>query len=188
MKKCSLLALIALSLNVVTANAVTVAKSTNPQLDKYLGKWYEIARLPDRHEKSCNPPIVSEYRINSLNNQQLVINNKCKNKNGHAQLKTTVADFSNDYEILRLKVYFWPDFLKWLPFAYDSNRLYPLDNQQVVIVGSENHQHLWILARRENINMDVLEDAINRAQKNGYVTHKLIFNYRLSYYSRNPKN
>lgn len=179
MKKCSLLALIAFSLNIVTATAATTVKNTDPRLDKYLGKWYEIARLPDSHEKSCNPPIISEYRINSFNNQQLVINNKCKNKNGHAQLKTTVADFSNDYNTLRLKVYFWPDFLKWLPFAYESNQLYPLGNEQVVLVGSENHTHLWILTRHENINMDVLEEAIKLAQKNGFATKELIFNYPL---------
>ena len=52
------------------------------------------------------------------------------------------------------------------------------DYDTVSVVGSPNHEYLWVLSRTKSLNYDVLAKAILIAQDQGFDTSKLIFNYQ----------
>ena len=50
------------------------------ELDKYLGKWYEIARKPFLFQKKCYSNVSAKYSLND--NANINVNNSCYSKDG----------------------------------------------------------------------------------------------------------
>jgi len=129
-------------------------------LNKYLGKWNEIASFPARFQEECSQ-VQAEYidkgNYISVKNS-CVINGKKKEIKGKA-FKT---DESN-----RLKVqFFWP-------FRSDYIIEHVDKEYQVAIVGSGNKNYLWILARNKSIDKELFEKLIKIARKKGYDVSRL---------------
>ncbi|HET6669476.1 MAG TPA: lipocalin family protein, partial [Pyrinomonadaceae bacterium] len=57
---------------------LTVVPSVD--LGKYVGKWYEIARLPNRFEKQCVSTVTATYTLRS--DGQIGVLNECKTASG----------------------------------------------------------------------------------------------------------
>lgn len=157
------------------ANAVTPITDFNS--NQYLGTWYEIARLPNRFENKCTVPITANYLINPDNQNQLIVVNQCNTKDNNPDIATGVASFVEFANIGKLKVTFLPKWLRWLPFGYGDYWVLYTDYDTVAVIGSPDHEYLWILARMEDLKRDVLEKALLVAKNQGFYTDKLIFNY-----------
>ena len=177
MKKLTLLITLAGILCLKTAFATEPAVAvTNFQPDRYLGLWYEIAKLPNWFERKCVAPISATYTKSPKNPNQLIVSNSCATVEHKLNTTTGIASFVESSNIAKLKVTFLPKILRWLPIGYGDYWVLSVDYNKVAIVGSPDHKYLWILARGRKLTQVEVEAATQIAQQQGFDTTKLMVN------------
>ena len=134
---------------------------------KYLGKWYEIARLDFKFERDLNNT-TAEYDLNDdgtirVNNQGYnYVKDEWKQAIGKAK-------FVGEENVAMLKVSFFGPF-------YSGYNVIALDEDyQYALVAGKNLKYLWILARGTTISDDVRERYLQIARETGYDTSALIW-------------
>lgn len=84
------------------------------ELNRYLGTWYEIARLPMKHQPEDSTDISAVYSLNE--NGTVRVQNRCLDKDkalDEAIAEATIVDGPNG----KLEVSFLPEGLRWIPFT-----------------------------------------------------------------------
>lgn len=140
---------------------------TNFELDKYLGLWYEIARIDFRFEKNMNNT-SAQY---SLNNKGLVnvLNSGYNYKKEEWSSASGKAKFRNQENVAALKVsFFGPFYSGYNVIALDSEYKYAL-------VAGKDLDLLWILSREKSIPENIKQEYLKIAQEVGYDTSRLIW-------------
>lgn len=134
--------------------------------EKYLGKWYEIARLDTWFERNLNNT-TAHYSLNPDGTIKVV--NKGYNYVTHRHKQATgVAKFVGPRDIGALKVSFFGPF-------YSDYTIIALDKKyQYSLVAGENLDYLWILSREPSMPDTVLNQYLELAQELGYDLDKLI--------------
>jgi apolipoprotein D and lipocalin family protein len=135
--------------------------------EKYLGKWYEIARLDFVFEKNLNNT-TAEYSLNKDGSIKVVNRgyNFIKSKNVESVGK---AKFVNDSNEGKLKVsFFGPFYSGYNILAIDS------DYKYVLVVG-ENLKYMWLLSRDTTMPEIIKENYLKMAKDLGYDTSALIW-------------
>jgi apolipoprotein D and lipocalin family protein len=141
-------------------------------LNRYAGKWYEIARYPNRFEKECARDITATYTVKSdgkisVVNQCTTANNKVKRAEGEARV--------NSAEGSKLKVRFAPSFLSFIPFVWADYWVLDLaPDYSHAIVGEPGRDYLWILSRSPRMEDSLYRELENRIRGLGYDPSKLI--------------
>ena len=136
-------------------------------LNRYAGKWYELARLPNRFERNCSSDITANYALRP--DGKIDVRNACKQANGKVkESKGTAKVADKEGPNSKLKVtFFWP-------FAGDYWIL-DLDPQyQWALVGVPTRKYLWILSRSANLDAKTYEQIVAKAQSLGFDTSQLI--------------
>ncbi|MBF0120976.1 MAG: lipocalin family protein [Desulfobacterales bacterium] len=141
---------------------------SNFNLEKYLGKWYEIARLDHSFEKGLTR-VTAYYSL--LNNGGVkVINRGYSAKENSWKEAEGKAFFVKEPEQGYLKVsFFGPFYGSYIIFELDHN------NYQYALVCGPDKSYLWILARETSIKTDIKNTLIKKAAELGFETNKLIF-------------
>lgn len=133
--------------------------------DKYLGTWYEVARLPNFFQKQCIGNISAQY---TLSNGGIEVLNKCSKKDGITDAALGFATLENSIGS-QLKVSFLPKYLRWIPFTKGDYWVVRIDPEyQVSLVGDPDLKYLWILAREPQIDPMIIQDYLNTAKSFGY--------------------
>ncbi len=134
---------------------------------KYLGKWYEIARLDFKYEKDLDNT-TAEYSLNE--NGTIRVNNQGYNtKKGKWNQAIGKAKFVGDENIAMLKVSFFG------PFYSGYNVIAIDDEYKYVLIAGESLKYLWILSRDTTIPVEIKDKYLKIAQKVGYNTDNLIW-------------
>lgn len=141
-------------------NTTTV---TNLDLQKFMGRWYEIARLDNRFERGMTD-VVAEYTL--LDDGTIRIVNSGMRDGKYHQ---TVGRGKVSSEVGRLRVSFF------MFFYSDYNILEMAQDGQWVLVGGNSPKYLWILSREKQLPADVINHIIGLARGRGYDTNALIF-------------
>lgn len=135
---------------------------------RYVGKWYEIARLDNRFEDGLDQ-ITAEYSFN--NDGGLDVTNSGHNiESGKRKYAHGKAYFKETPDIGSLKVSFFGPF-------YGGYHIIELDKEAYgysMIAGSDR-DFLWILAREPKLDDAVLQRLIGKAKQLGFKTEALIF-------------
>lgn len=135
--------------------------------EKYLGKWYEIARLDFKYEKDLNNT-TAEYSIKDDGNIK-VFNRGYNIKTNEWEEATGKAKFVGDEHVAMLKVsFFGPFYSGYNVIAIDPDYKYAL-------VAGESLKYMWILSRQKTIPNDIKENYIQLAKKVGYNTSELVW-------------
>jgi apolipoprotein D and lipocalin family protein len=169
-QQCALLAFaVSLSLGVVQAKTPSTVQHID--LQRYAGTWYEIARLPMFFQRNCARDVTATYSLNA--DGTVKVDNRCIKANGdtmQADGQASVVDASNS----KLEVTFLPEFLRWLPFGQGDYWILKIDPQyQTVLVGSPDHEYLWILSRRPQLDQQTYLDYVEAARQQGYDINQL---------------
>lgn len=168
----ALAAVAALTLSPATAEAsyrdksVPLSVVTNLDLDRYLGKWYEIARFPNRFERGCQG-VTAEYSMRP--DGQIRVLNTCRegSPTGPARTADGVARVEGPG---KLSVTFVP----WLPFARGDYWVLHLEpDYSLAVVGEPSGKWGWILARSANPPKAALDRAQAAMTRMGYDLSKL---------------
>ena len=140
-------------------------------LNRYLGKWYEIALLPNRFEKKCTEGAIAEYSL--LSKDLIKVVNSCQTKKGESQ--ATGVAWVVDHETQgKLKVSFVPlaRYFRW--FGGNYWILYVDPDYQFAVVGDPSRKYLWLLARNPSVSDEVYQKFLDVASSNGFDTQKIV--------------
>lgn len=153
-------------------NACTVRVPSNIepvkgfQADQYLGKWYEIARLPMRFEKNLDMTTANYSK--KENGSIRVINRGHNMKSGKWTESEGEARFLGDPTTAALKVAFFK------PFWAGYNVIDLVDYKYALVAG-DSTKYLWILSRETTIPQEIKERFLEKAKSAGYQTEDLIW-------------
>jgi len=172
MMKKSFTKALALFLGLFTCNACTNipqgAVAVKPfDSERYLGKWYEIARFDFRFERGLNNTTAT-YSLNP--NRSIRVENRGFDYTKKIWKKAVgKAKFVTTKDEAKLKVsFFGPFYGGYNVIALDSAYKYAL------IAGSDLG-YLWILSRETTMPEDVKQNYLDLAQKIGFDTEKLVW-------------
>ncbi len=169
MKRISaLLGLISLALCGCVGIPKGVTPVNNFELERYLGKWYEIARLDHSFERGLSK-VTAEYSLRP-DGEVRVLNRGYSEKEAKWKEAEGRAKFINQPDQGLLKVSFFGPF-------YGSYVIFELDHEgyQYSLVCGPNTSYLWLLARSPKIDADLKKALIEKAANLGFDTNKLIF-------------
>lgn len=134
-------------------------------LNRFMGKWYEIARYDHRFEKGMTH-VTATYTL--LDNGKIQVLNEGIKQGEHKQAKGR-GKLPNPAEPGKLKVAFF------LWFYADYYVLDIDDDYQYVLVGSSSDDYLWLMSRESTMPEPVLHEWLEKIRQRGYDTSKLIF-------------
>ncbi|MBM3437461.1 MAG: lipocalin family protein [Bacteroidetes bacterium] len=135
-------------------------------LNKYSGKWYEIASYPQRFQKGCNCT-TAEYTLNEKG--YVMVENRCNRDSANGKLsyikgKAFVEPNSGN---AKLKVqFFWP--FKGKYWIIDL-----ADDYSYAVVSHPDKKYLWILCRMPKIDSTTYRQILERLKAKGFDLSKL---------------
>jgi apolipoprotein D and lipocalin family protein len=146
-----------------------------PSLDlkEYLGKWYEIAKYPNRFQKNCAGDTTAEY-IKTPDGRIQVIN-RCKTEDGPFEEAKGVAKRIGESGSAKLKVRFAPAWLSFIPAVWGDYWVIDLDeNYQLAAVSEPSRTYLWILSRTPSVRTSDYDALIARLKGRGFDIRKIV--------------
>lgn len=138
------------------------------QVDKYLGKWYEIARLDHSFEKGLSH-VSAEYSRRK-DGGIAVLNKGYNAKKGRWKSAQGKAYFVENEDRAYLKVsFFGPFYGSYVVFGLDQ------DNYQYAFVAGPKTSYLWFLSRKPIVTETLKQQFINESRQLGFKTEELIW-------------
>jgi apolipoprotein D and lipocalin family protein len=147
-------------------DGVTVV--TDFEIDRYLGTWYEIARLDHSFERGLSS-VSANYSLRDDGGVR-VVNRGYSDQSGEWDEAIGKAYFVGASNVGQLKVSFFGPF-------YGGYNIIELDKSdyQYSLVAGPDRDYLWILSRTPHMQPDILQSLVDKARKLGFATDALIF-------------
>ena len=140
----------------------------NFKLERYLGKWHEIARLDHSFERGLSQ-VTADYSLRDdgglkvINRGYSAMENMWEEAEGKAYF---VKGADQGY----LKVsFFGPFYGSYIVFELDH------ENYQYSLVSGPDKSYLWVLARKPQIDEKIKNALVAKATALGFDTSKLIY-------------
>ena len=154
------------------ANQPVYRQSSSPltsvsavDLNRYLGTWYEIYRLPNRFEGTDCVTVSAQYALKDDGNVSVL--NTCLKKDG-PKVANGIAKVVPGSNNSKLKVSFFR------PFYGDYWVIDLAEDYSWVLVGEPAGKYFWILARQKQLDPKLEEALLAKAEKLGYQRKDLI--------------
>lgn len=144
---------------VYRSSQIPLDTHSSVELNRYLGKWYEIYRVPNRFEDIDCRTVTAEYSLRS--DGHIKVLNTCfkSDKNKEATGIAKIVEGSNN---AKLKVSFFR------PFYGDYWILDLASDYSWVLIGEPSGKYFWILARDKILSPALESDLLAKAEKLGY--------------------
>jgi apolipoprotein D and lipocalin family protein len=167
------------TLLVVMASSLAIAQSVVPvnsvanlEVPRYLGRWYEIAKFPNRFQKKCVAETTAEYALQP--DGSLSVLNQCRQANGEFESALGHARQVGGRHSAKLEVRFAPSWLGFLPFVWGNYWVIDLDGEyQLAAVSDPNREYLWILSRTPQVDSVRYEALLARLTGLGFDAKRL---------------
>lgn len=153
-------------------NFTNVQTVNHVNLKDYSGKWYEIAKIPNKFQKNCVSNVTATYTLR--NDGKINVLNKCIEEDGSVNEAEGVARVVDEKTNSKLEVsfvsifgihLFWGDYwIIGLGKDYDF-----------AVIGHPERKYGWILSRTPKLPKDKLAEAFQILTDNGYNTKDFIF-------------
>lgn len=163
--------LLSVSLVLAAAPVVSAVKQSPPEtvsyvdLDRYAGRWYEIAGIPNRFQRHCRGNTMANYR--PVEGQRIEVVNSCLDMDGTVDQARGIARVVDDDSNARLEVSFVSLF-GWQLFWGDYWVLDLAPDYSYVIVGTPNYRYGWVLSRTPVISAELRNHIDERLRASGY--------------------
>ena len=130
---------------------------------RYEGRWYEVARFPNRFEEDC-VAVTADYAQNQ--DGTIAVTNTCRKMSfdGPVEVATGTARVVAPGQ-LKVK------FVDWLPFEGDYWVLYVSPQYELAVVGAPEGTTGWVLARDPQPDPGLLDRGYEALRKAGYDTN-----------------
>jgi apolipoprotein D and lipocalin family protein len=135
-------------------------------LQRYAGKWYEIARYPNRFQRECAGETTATYTLRE--NGTVAVVNECRSAQGKLKRAEGTAKVTDKTSNAKLKVtFFWPFYGKYWILELGPDYDY-------AVVGEPSRRYLWILSRTPHMDEALYERLTKRLAEAGYDPAKLL--------------
>lgn len=163
---------ISIVLVLLLAGCVGIPENVSPvdhfKLEKYLGKWYEIARLDHSFERDLSH-VTANYSLRDDGGVR-AFNRGYSDREKRWKEAEGTAHFVQRTDQGHLKVsFFGPFYGSYIVFELDH------ENYQYSLVSGPDKSYLWILARSPEMTKDLKDRLVAAAAERGFDTGKLIF-------------
>ncbi len=155
-----------ISMNTVNSNSQTLQTVPYVDLEKFGGKWYEIASFPQRFQKGCTCT-TAEYTVTDKG--FVIVENRCNRdsvngKQSYIKGKAFVVENSGN---AKLEVqFFWP--FKGKYWIIDL-----AEDYSYAVVGHPNKKYLWILSRTPIMKDNIYQQLISKIKEKGFDITKI---------------
>lgn len=162
------LLLLFLFLSACTSLPENIKPVTGFELDRYLGKWYEIARLDHSFERGMTK-VTADYSMREDGGVRVINRGYIAEKNEWDEAEGK-AYFVSEPDVGQLKVSFFGPF-------YGGYNIIALDkeNYQYSLVAGPGLNYLWILARTPKLEQSVIIELVKKAHALGFPVNDLIY-------------
>lgn len=148
------------------SNAQALKTVPYVDLQKYSGKWFEIASYPQRFQSGCQ---CTSAEYTNTDKGYVIVENRCrrestKGKQSYIKGKAFVENNSGN---AKLKVqFFWPFKGKYwiIDLATDYSH---------AVVSHPNRKYLWILSRTPKISKEIYQKITTRLLEQGFDLTKI---------------
>lgn len=157
---------------VLIAGCAGIPKGVEPvggfELERYLGRWYEIARLDHSFERGLTD-VTAEYSLREDGGVRVVNRGYHPRKDVWKEVEGR-AYFVQGPDVGRLKVSFFGPF-------YGGYNILELDRKEYgyALVAGPTRSYLWILAREPRLDEALIRRLTDRAAQLGFPVDELIF-------------
>jgi len=156
-----------LSLNIISQDKdlpqlITVK---NVDLNKYIGLWYEIAKIPNSFQDQCAYGTTAEYKIDD--DGDIVVTNSCYEKDRNLDVADGLAKVVDKKTNSKLEVSF-VSFFGIRPFWGDYWIIGLDKNYQWAVVGTPNRKYGWILSRTPSLPETTMEEIFSILKSQNY--------------------
>ena len=130
-------------------------------LARYAGKWYEIARLPNRFQRNCAANTAATYTVRP--DGKITVLNECRTADGRvksAKGTAWVADAKGPNTKLKVS-FFWPFSGNYWIIDLDPDYRW-------AVIGEPGRDYLWILSRDPRLDEGLYTRIVERAKQQGY--------------------
>jgi apolipoprotein D and lipocalin family protein len=150
-----------------TATPAPLATVPSVDLERYMGRWYEVARFPNRFQKDCSGPATADYALQPGGRVQ--VTNRCPQADGKTDEAIGEARRVGDAGSPKLEVRFAPAWLSWLPMVWGNYWVIDLDPAYTLAVVSEpKREFLWVLARQPQVDAATWDALMGRLRAQGF--------------------
>ncbi|WP_193432818.1 lipocalin family protein [Microbulbifer mangrovi] len=137
------------------------------ELQRYLGKWYEIARLDHSFERGLSR-VTAEYSLREDGGVR-VVNRGYSAAKGEWEQAEGKAYFVGEPDVGHLKVsFFGPFYGSYIIFELGADYRYSM-------ISGPDRSYLWLLSRTPTMDDAVKQHFVKRARELGFNTDALIF-------------
>ena len=160
-----LLMLSALTVSAWAQDALATIPSLNVQ--RYMGTWYEVAKLPNPFQKNCVSNTIANYE--ALPNGKIRVTNRCTEADGKIKVAIGEVRQIGNSTSPKLEVRFAPEWLSFLPFVWGDYWVIDLDaDYQLAAVSEPRGELLWVLSRTPIPNPVAFSSLVQRLVKMGF--------------------
>ncbi len=140
-------------------------------LKRYIGLWYEIARIPNSFQRDCARNTTASYELQPDGRIRVI--NRCvgadgvvKEAKGVARVVDTTGNSKLEVSFVRILgvQLFWGDY--WI-IGLDKDYRY-------AVVGNPSRKYGWILSRTPELSQEDMETANEILRSNGYDPGKFV--------------
>lgn len=157
------------SLSACASKTAQLPTANFVDIEKYVGKWYAIAALPQTFTRKCKAQ-TAEYSI--INPQTVSVLNTCikKDKNTTISGEAVVVNSETNAE---LEVTFNNFFTRLFRVKGDYTIIKLDEEYRYVLVGSKDRESLWIMARKTSMPQETYNSYVEFARANAFPVQKL---------------
>jgi apolipoprotein D and lipocalin family protein len=135
-------------------------------LSRYLGSWYEIARIPNSFEDDCASDSMAHYAL--LKDGRIEVVNTCRTEDGKKKSVRGVAKVVDPVSKAKLKVRFG-----WIGSG-DYWILVLNSFYEYAVVGEPSRKYLWILSRTPSMDRGTYRGLLDRIEELGYDSSQVV--------------
>lgn len=154
------------------ATTSTVPTAPFVNLDQYLGKWYEVASIPQSFQSQCLKNTTAEY--SQAEKGRIKVLNSCATQEGtlssaEGRAKVVDAETNAKLKVTFVKIGGWV-------FAFGGNYwvMDIAEDYSLALVADPSAEYAWILSRTPVVSKEVLAQAEAKYSKAGYDTCRIL--------------
>ncbi|KAJ6849815.1 uncharacterized protein M6B38_266985 [Iris pallida] len=155
------------------SSAKKMSAVTNLALERYMGRWYEIACFPSSFQPRDGRGTRATYTL-LPDGATVRVLNETWSGGKRSSIEGTAFRAEGAGDEARLKVRFYvPPFLPLFPVTGDYWVLHVDQDYTYALVGQPSLKYLWILCRQTQMDEETYNRLVEKAKEYGYDVHKL---------------
>jgi apolipoprotein D and lipocalin family protein len=147
---------------------------TMPQVDlrRFMGDWYEVARLPAPFEGACAGQPSAHYRLRRSGSVEVV--NRCRGADGREKVSVGRAVVVPGSGNAQLRISLWPRALRFLSWAWSDFWIVHVDPQyRMALVAHPSRRWCWLLSRERELAPADMARLLEIAAAEGFAVQRL---------------